>query len=213
MTKKEVQAKTVEIRTRYSCYKVGDLASKLYFYGLSEDDICYIMQGGESIQMRPYDKLQSWLAGAMNRMQERMPKENAVALRQGSACCLGGNRDTIARQIYKNNPTVEERFEALSKERRIIGGNAWKENDDYYITFWYAKPSTGYTCACLHHIPSEPMNKLWCECCAGHIRHHFETALGVKATCQCMTSILNSCGNDACLFKLNIVEPASDKEQ
>lgn len=194
------------IREGYGSYKVADLAVRLHVHNVPQTDIDYIMQGGAKLKMKPAEKLQGWLDGAMDRLGERLGQTDATALRQDSACCLTGVRDTIARKICKDNPTVESRFEALSKDRRIIGGNAWKENDDYFITFWYAKPTTGYTCACLKHVPEKPMNKLWCECCAGHIKHHFETALGVRATCSCITSVLASAGQEACLFKLNIVE-------
>ncbi len=204
MTKAEIN-EIVEVRAKYRCYKAADLAVKLVLHGVVEDDINYIMQGGEGIAIKPYDKSQAWLAGAMDRLAERMSAEDAVAFRQDCACCLTGARDTLTKKICRENPTIEARFEALSKERKIIGGNAWKENDDYFITFWYAKPTTGYTCACLKHVPDKPMNKLWCECCAGHIKHHFETALGVKASCTCITSVVSSCGEDACLFKLNIL--------
>ncbi|MDD3832208.1 MAG: DUF6144 family protein [Clostridia bacterium] len=197
---------TRQIRESYSSYKVGDLAVKLYLAGISQEDLDYILQDGKSIKMKPYDKLQAYLAQAMNRMEERLPMDKAIAIRQGCACCLVGKRDQLAKAIYKNNPTIESRFEALSKERYIIGGKAWKGTDGYYVSYWSAKPVGGYYCPCLKHTPTEPMNKLWCECCAGHIKHHFETALGVKATCQCITTILTSCGEDACLFRLNIVE-------
>lgn len=205
ITKTEMKEKIAEIREKYRCYKVADLAVKLFLHEVAEDDINYIMQGGEGVSIRPYDKSQAWLAKTMDRLAERIPANYAVAFRQDCACCLSGERQTLARRICRENPTVEARFEALSKERKIIGGNAWKENGDYFITFWYAKPTTGYTCACLKHVPCKPMNKLWCECCAGHIKHHFETALGVKASCTCITSVVSSCGEDACLFKLNII--------
>ena len=50
------------------------------------------------------------------------------------------------------------------------------------------------------------MTKTWCMCCGGHIKNHFETALGVKAECEVVSSPLSSCGKQPCLFKLKIKE-------
>lgn len=205
MTKKEQKEKEVLIRQKYESYKVADLAVQMFLHGVSDADIAYIMEGGESIGIKPYEKAQAWLSAAMDRVQERVPEELAVSLRQADACCLGGVRDKLAREIFNNNPTIDARFEALTKERRIIGGKAWQENGDYYICYWYDKPADGYTCACLRHVPKDaPMNRLWCECCAGHIKHHFETALGVNSVCRCVNSVLSSCGKEPCLFRLSI---------
>lgn len=204
MTEKELKARENSIRAGYGAYKVADIAVKLYGHGIPRDDIAYIMQGGEDLKMTPYPRLQAWLDSAMDRILERVPYEKAVEIRQDSACCLSGVRDTLAKKIYREHATIDERFEAFKNEHKIIYGKAWKENEDYYISYWYAKPATGYTCGSLRCIPEKPMNKLWCECCAGHIKHHFETALGVTAVCSCVTSVLSSRGEDACLFKLSI---------
>lgn len=206
MTKKEIAEKTVKIRESYSSYKIADIAVQLYLHNVSQEDIDYIMQDGKDVKAKPYDKHQAILAGIMDRMEEHLPAEVATKIRRDSACCLTGKRETLARAICNNNATIEERFAALSNERNIIGGKGWKEGEDYFISYWWGKPARGYTCACVKHIPEKPMNKLWCECCVGHIKHHFDTALGVESTCQCIASALTSCGEQPCTFKFSIVK-------
>lgn len=205
MTKKELRETAARIRDQYASYRAGKLAEQLILHDVAEEDIAYIMSGGKEIGVTPYDKAQAWLGQAMNRLEERVPREKAESIRRANACCLGGIREKRAKEICKSYPTVEERFQALARERIIIGGKAWTKDGDYYISYWYDQPADGYTCGCLRYVPdTEPMNKLWCECCAGYIQHHFETALGVKASSHCVTSALSSCGKEACLFRLHI---------
>ena len=165
------------------------------------------MKDGENVSPTSKKDRQEWLDKAMRRMEEIIPYDKLKEIRETNACCLSGERDKLAKEIHKKYNTIEERFNAFINEKRIVYGNCYKEGDYYYLSFWYGMPEGGYTCSCLHYIPkTEPMTKTWCMCCGGHIKHHFETALGVKAECEVVSSPLSSCGKQPCLFKLKIKE-------
>lgn len=204
------------LNKEYRALLRGRYAGKVYAFGegllkngVCGDDFFYIMQGGEEITATAKKQRQEWFDAATRRMEERIEAKRLKEVRENSACCLGGKRDELAREICAKYPTVDERFAALSRERFIIGGKAWKdeETNTYYISFWYARPAEGYRCSCLHYYPkTQPMTKTWCMCCGGHIKHHFETALGVKAEVSIVDTILTTCGERPCLFAFTVLE-------
>ncbi len=194
------------LRSRYRS-KVWELGYYLLAHEVRGEDFEYIMQGGEEVNCNSKKQRQQWLAEAMDRMVERLPEELVKEIREGSACCLGGKRHELAKEIHDSYDTVEERFQELAKTQYIIGDTAKKVGDNTYrVCFWENPPEKG-SCSCLKYVPKkEPMSKDWCLCCGGHIKKHFETALGVKAECTCISSQLSSCGKEPCVFELRVIE-------
>jgi hypothetical protein len=196
------------IRARY-CNKMWTVAYYLLAYDVRGDDFEYIMRGAEQVKAENRKQRQEWLAGAMERMDERLTPSMVKEMREGSACCIGGERHELARQIHDAHSSPAERFEAFSKARLIVGDRAYKTADGAYRVCFAENFPEGGCCYCLRHVPKEkPMPMSWCICCAGHIKHHFETTLGVKAECECLSSQLTSCGKEPCLFELKIIGEA-----
>ena len=193
------------LRAKYK-NKVWDLGYYLLANGVRGDDFEYIMQDGENVNCTSKKQRQQWLAGAMNRLDERIPAAKVKEIRERSACCLTGERHKVAKEIHDSYSTVDERFEAFSKAHVIIGDTAVKTGENTYRICFWENPPEGGKCFCLGYIPKEPMPMSWCACCGGHIRHHFETALGVKAECRCISSQLSSCGKEKCVFELRVTE-------
>lgn len=76
----------------------------------------------------------------MKRMEERIPAYRVKEIRETSACCISGERGMISKKIQDTYDTVEERFEALSNEKLIVGGDTWKDSHGvYYVSFWHSK--------------------------------------------------------------------------
>jgi hypothetical protein len=51
----------------------------------------------------------------------------------------------------------------------------------------------------------EPVSITYCYCCAGHFRHHYQNALGIKLkTKKVISSVLNSLGKKPCQFVYEI---------
>ncbi len=186
--------------------KVWDIAGGLLAYGVRGDDFDFIMRGGEDVNTDSHKQRLEWIEGAVKRMDERLSPELRRAMREGSACCLGGARDELARKIHDENATLGERFAALSEARLIIGGRAEQISDDTYrISFYWDLPE-GAKCSCLKRNPAQPMSETWCMCCGGHIKHHFETAMGVRADVQQVGTLLTSAGAFPCTFELKVLE-------
>ena len=195
---------------RISRNKGYDLGAHLLEHEVDRDTFDYIMQGSDSVNYESNKQRQEWLAGAMRRMEERLPPERVKEIREGCACCLGGQRAEIAKHVHDAYPTVAERFDAFSKARTIVGDTAYRVGENVYrVCFWETPPEKN-GCSCLKYTPkTEPMPMSWCLCCGGHIKSHFEHALGVKADCRCVSSQLTSCGKEPCVFELTVtgVEP------
>lgn len=182
------------------------LGHSLLAYGIRGEVFDYIMQGSASLDYNNQKQRLEWVTQAMKRMEEKLPPELIKEMRESSACCLGGERAKLAKKIHDSFDTVEQRFEALSREHYIIGNKAERVGPDTYrVSFFDGPPEGGY-CCCLKYVPKEePVPVSWCMCCAGHIKTHFEHALGVKAECRCVSSQLSSCGKENCVFELIVI--------
>lgn len=181
-------------------------------YGLLTNDVRgevfdYIMQGSTDVKYENHKQREEWLAGAMERMDERLSPEAVKKIREDSACCLGGEREKLTKQIHDSYPTVEERFDAFAKTHTLVGDTAYRTEDGAYRVCFWQNPQGPRACSCLKYVPADkPMPMSYCLCCGGHIKTHFQNALGVKAECTCISSQLTSCGKQPCLFELRIVE-------
>lgn len=205
---KEISKEDKDFLREHYSGKVWNIAYYLLAFDIRGEVFDYIMQDGSTVKTTSKKQVQEWMAGAMSRMEEKIPKQQLKEMRETSACCLAGERGKLSKMIHDSYQTMDERFEALSKERKVVGGKAWKESEGiYFISFWDKKPEAGYRCSCLGYQPkTQPMSRTYCMCCGGHIKHHFEVALGVKAECECVSSPLSSCGEKPCLFCLKVLE-------
>lgn len=73
-------------------------------YGLLVNDVRgetfdYIMQGAMDVKYESHKQREEWLAGAMERMDERLSPEAVIKIREDSACCLGGERAELAKKF------------------------------------------------------------------------------------------------------------------
>ena len=207
MTKIKLCKEDKKLLHSISRNKGYDVGYSLLAHDIRGEAFDYIMKGSNDVNYESCKQREEWLAGAMRRMDETLPPDSVKKIREDSACCLGGERERLTKQIHDSYGTVEERFEALSRTRYIIGDTAKKVGEaTYRICFW-EQPQGPKGCSCLKYVPREtPMPKSWCLCCGGHIKTHFENALGVKAECTCVSSQLSSCGKEPCVFELRITE-------
>lgn len=201
---KDADKKYLHSISRNKGYELG---YSLLAYDVRGEAFETIMQGSSDVNYESKKQRQEWLAGAMRRMDETLPADVVKTIREGSACCLGGERARLAKEIHDSYDTVEARFAAFAKTRTIVGDAAYRVDEDTYrVCFWETPPERD-GCSCLRYVPrSEPMSMSWCLCCGGHIRAHFENALGVEAACSCVSSQLSSCGKQPCIFELHITK-------
>lgn len=104
----------------YEFGRIARLAESLQKFGIPDTVAAKIMEGAESI-LRGTDqrKKAEWIAAAMNRIDELLDEDTKVAVREACACSLGGKRHQIARQIAKNNATLEDRVKAAPLVRPV----------------------------------------------------------------------------------------------
>lgn len=171
--------------------------------GVPQPQVEAIMAGAGDVGKHDHEAIRAWFAGAMRRMDGLMPIERRRGIREACACCLTGKRDTITKGIRQAYDTVDQRLDALAKERYVIGHSAQRlSNGDIRVRF--SESGEGFRCPCL---PGEgaPLPASYCMCCGGHIRFHLENALGVKAACTVVSSAQMSRGKDACVFDYRII--------
>jgi len=63
-------------------------------------------------------------------------------------------------------------------------------------------------CPCFHKAKIDAnVSKTYCYCCAGHFRHHYQNAFGIKLkTKEIKSSPLDSKGQEPCRIVLEIIE-------
>ncbi|MBI5832058.1 MAG: hypothetical protein HZB16_07080 [Armatimonadetes bacterium] len=162
------------------------------------------MAGGEGIAAKanPADKA-AWLAGAMERLDARLDEATRRRVRQGCACCLGGKRLETSRAIARDHATLDERLAAANEARFVFGHSVTRLDDGQIEVCFFPEGLEQHRCPCLPHA-AEPLSLTYCECCAGHLRHHLGTALGCRVDGQVVASALASGGREGCLFRFTV---------
>ena len=212
MTKKELNE---HYRALYPHYRISHLAVSLALNNIPKEVMDEILSGGEQfciqkdkkerVADRDNSELRAWFRGAMQRMDALLDDDIRHKVREACACCTGGQRHEMARMIRKNNDTLEERVQALNEARHIVGRCAELLDDSRIRVVFGTAAAGGASCPCLR-VSDDVMPVTYCYCCGGHIKHHVQTALGVKADCTVVSSLLSSGGQQPCVFEFTITE-------
>lgn len=178
--------------------KVWKLYQSLCTHRVAGEDIDYILAGAESVGKPQSDILRDWFSGAMTRLEERVEPTPRQAIRESCACCTTGKRHETAERVFRENATVEARLAAIGRESNVVGHDAVRLPDGR-IRVRFAASAADLVCPCLP-VGEKPMPLTYCMCCGGHIKHHLQTALGVNLSCQVVSSLLCSAGQETCAF-------------
>lgn len=191
---------------KYEFGKIDRLYESLVEYRVSASIIDEIMQGGEFIKKddKP-EKKTEWFAGAMSRMDMLLPEDKRREIREACACCLGGKRLQLSKQIARENESLAERIIAANKTGYVFGRGVKAEEDGTLTVTFFNDDLDGYQCVCLRKAGA-PISETYCYCCGGHIKHHLQIALGRKLTCKVISSALSSGGKKNCRFSYAIAE-------
>ena len=188
----------------YEYHRIGKLAEQLENAGIDREKIDQIMEGGEDIlrKSKP-EKKAEWLKGAMIRMNRLLDNETRKVVREGCACCLGGQRLKTSKSIEKENDSLEDRINAAN-EANYVGSVTMMEDGEVLAQFDLQKTAP-YRCYCLPQA-KEPLPIIYCYCCGGHVKHHLQIALGRELDCTVRSSALSSGGKKPCTFSFRIKE-------
>ncbi len=186
--------------------KVYRLGECLQQANIAPDQIAFIMQGGDEIlSSNPPARKAEWLRNAMIRMDQVLDPETRHTIRQACACCLGGKRLDISKAIAKKGGTLEERI-AAANEARLVFGHSVTLEENGQIIVRFAPDDADQRCSCLP-MPTERMPVTYCYCCAGHVKHHLQIALGRELKVQVRSSVLSSGGAKPCSFRFTLLQP------
>ena len=190
----------------YEYHRIGKLAEQLEIAGIDEKITNQIMEGGEDILRKTSpEKKADWLRGAMLRMNKLLDSQTRKAVREGCACCLGGQRLKISKRIVEENESLEERVKAANEASLVFGDSVkMLENGEIQVRF-FPEGLEQYRCVCLPQA-KEPLPITYCYCCGGHVKHHLQTALGRDLDCTVRSSALSSGGKKPCTFSFRIKE-------
>jgi hypothetical protein len=183
----------------YEYDRIRVLATKLAEFGIPQDIADKILDGGELIlrSTKP-DKKADWMRESMSKMDALLDPQIRYAIRESCACCLSGKRLQISKGIAKNHQSLEDRIEAANKAKFVFGHSVTQEDGKIVVRF-FPKGQESYRCVCMPKA-NEPISITYCYCCGGHVKHHLQTALGRKLSCQVQSSPLSSGGKDPCTF-------------
>lgn len=193
---------------KYEYGRIRVLAEKLKAAGVSERTAALILEGGEDIGAHASGARQAeWMKQAMIKMNRLLDRETRQAVREACACCLTGKRLAISRQIAHENATLEARIAAANEATLVFGHSVAPQEDGQILVRFQEEGNPEYRCACLPHAQG-PVSVTYCYCCGGQVKHHLQSALGVKLACTVRSSALSSGGTLPCTFLFRIVDAA-----
>lgn len=193
---------------RYEDGHIDRLYKNLAKARVAPEVVAEVMAGGEAVGAKaaPADKA-AWLRGAMQRLDAALDVAVVRAVREGCACCLGGKRLEVSKGIARDHDTLEDRIAAANEARFVFGHSVTRLPDGRVRVSFFPEGATNLRCPCLREA-GEPLPISYCYCCGGHVKHHLQTALGRKMTCEVESSVLSSGGQKPCVFVMTLVEEA-----
>ncbi|MHB9031706.1 MAG: hypothetical protein ACYC6L_01535 [Anaerolineae bacterium] len=191
--------------TTYTYGRIRNLNDQLIQAAVPDETRAAIMAGGEGVKNTASPLVKSdWLRGAMLRMEALLDNGTRIAVREGCACCLGGKRAEITRQISKL-ATFDERLAAAKDAHYVFGHDVSQLPDGRIEVLFAPEGQPPYRCVCLGKEVQEPISLTYCQCCGGHIKHHLQNALGVRLTCEPQATALSTAQAEPCRFWYTIV--------
>ena len=190
--------------SQYEYGRIAKLAESLEKAHISPETIAQILAGGEAIRQStsPEDKAE-WFNGAMQRMNRLLDRETRCAVREACACCLGGKRLKLSKEIAKQHETLEERVAAANETKFVFGHSVMLQDDGRVLVCFAPDGLEHYGCVCLPKA-REPLPVTYCYCCEGHVKHHLQIALGRNLSGIVRSSALSSGGTKPCTFLFTV---------
>ena len=190
----------------YEYHRIGHLEEQLEIAGIDQGIIDRIMEGGEDILRKTSpEKKADWMRGAMIRMDNLLDIETRKAVREGCACCLGGQRLKISQGIARDNDSLEDRIKAANEASFVFGNSVTMTENGEILVRFFPEGLDQYKCVCLPQA-KESIPITYCYCCGGHVKHHLQIALGLGLDCTVRSSALASGGKKPCTFSFKIVD-------
>jgi hypothetical protein len=152
-----------------------------------------------------------YMACVLQKCDELLDQDTFNAAMFDRACCKSGYRLNNAKCMAKEHgdKPLEEKLKILG-ELKYMGKPFLNKDGDIETVAVGGHGFTKMYCPCwrLKSLTpaSGPMPLSYCACCAGHFMFHYQKALGIKLRLKkVVSSTLNSCGSDPCVFQYQIL--------
>jgi hypothetical protein len=188
----------------YEYGRIAKLDENLRKAGIDLAVVDEIMEGGAVIKSSTSpEKKAAWMKTAMQRMNRLLGLETRHIVREACACCLGGKREALVKQIARNYDNLEERIRAANEAKLVFGHSVTLQEDGRVLVRFAPDESTNNRCVCLPKAEGV-MPVTYCYCCGGHIKHHLQIALDRELAVIVRSSALSSGGKRPCSFWFTI---------
>lgn len=190
----------------YEYGRIARLAEALEKAQIQPEVITQIMEGGQLIRSGDSGEVKAdWMREAMRRLDHHLDKNTRHAVREACACCLGGKRQQLVKEITKKYSTLEERVKAANETKLVFGHSVTLQEDNTVVVAFAPEGLASYRCVCLPKA-TEPLPVTYCYCCGGHVKHHLQIALGRPLELRVRSSALSSGGKRPCKFVFSFKE-------
>jgi len=149
-------------------------------------------------------------------MDSLLTNEQILSVMEEQGCHKTGHMDKINKEFADKHADkkIEDRINLLSDEN-VHPYVPCKINDDgTFSIYWEIGEKGNYlcVCACIKRLRKEQpditnVSKIFCGCCGGHIRHHYQNILGITLQLkEVVSSPISSNGKERCEFLFIMVE-------
>jgi len=148
----------------------------------------------------------------IQQMDELLPEEQRLAVMEQQGCCKTGKADREWRafgRAHADKPLAEKVRLICEADLPYIPAGRLNE-DGTLSVFWGAGQEGDYRCVC-NAIKKLPwpvrVSRTYCACCGGHVRYHYQNALGVTLRLrEVVSSAANSGGAERCEFLFEVLD-------
>jgi len=154
----------------------------------------------------------NYCAAVMTKCDELLDFDMIAETMLERACCKDGFRLKNSQKVARRRAgrTLEKKLELLCKQKWMGHPHLTKDGDIYTGHCAGSGFPEGPRCSCWCFDGSLPeqgnMPQSYCLCCAGHFRHHYQIALGVKLRVKKIVSSVFGKPPQYCSFLFEIVE-------
>ena len=159
---------------------------------------------GDLVSSSPKKQKAAFFARAVAILDECLEWEDKCGLMEYNACCKGGLRAAVVKKFASDNSglSLAEKIAALA-DIPNMGRPCLHADGTIFARIEYLIEGK-FHCPCpnFHRLKmTERVSTTYCLCCAGHFKHHYQKALGIRLeTKEIVSSPLESGGERPCVI-------------
>ena len=166
---------------------------------------------------KPQGNQPAEILALIGQMDNLLTQEQCLSVMEEQGCYKTGKANEISLSFGRSHAgkSIEERIPLLDDTTVHPTNVPCRVNDDGTLSVYWEIGQQGiYQCKCAgykklknDHPQIGNIPKIFCGCCGGHIRHHFQNILGVTLKLkEIVSSPISSNGEKRCEFLYEIKE-------